>query len=297
MEEDIQEPTRQSSQEQKLSRFFFKFRFILFHIIFLSATWFVAPTRTTIVAGIALYLIRMFGVTGGYHRYFAHRTYKTSRVFAFVMAFLAQSSAQRGIIWWASNHRHHHRFSDRPEDLHSPVQRGFLYSHVGWLFEPSSYTKRQNVADLERVPELCWLDKHPMFPAIVLGILCWLLWGWSGLVYSFGISTIVLFHATFTINSLSHVWGHRSYETDDDSRNNFFLALITLGEGWHNNHHRYMRSARQGFVWWQIDITYTILLVLEKCSLVWDIRHVPESIKKERKNSSNLFSSVFYHDK
>ena len=283
MEEDIYEPTPQSSQNKNLSRFFFKFRFILFHVIFLGATWFVAPTRTTVIAGVVLYFIRMFGVTGGYHRYFAHRTYKTSRVFAFMMAFLAQSSAQRGIIWWASNHRHHHRFSDQPDDLHSPVQRGFLHSHVGWLFEPSSYVKRQNVADLERIPELCWLDKRPMFPAIVLGVLCWFLWGWAGLVYSFGISTIVLFHATFTINSLSHVWGHRSYDTSDDSRNNFLLALITLGEGWHNNHHRYMRSARQGFVWWQIDITYAILLIFEKCSLVWDIRHVPEAIKKERK--------------
>jgi stearoyl-CoA desaturase (Delta-9 desaturase) len=260
-------------------KLFLKMRFILFHVIFIGASFWVAPTQKAIIAGIILYFIRMFGVTAGYHRYFSHRAFKTSRFFAFCLAFLAQTSAQRGIIWWASNHRHHHRFSDKPEDLHSPLQSGLFHSHVGWLWNPTSYIQKPNVADLERLPELCWLNNNPMIPAICLGIACWLSMGWAGLVYSFGISTIVLFHATFTINSLSHVWGKKVYPTKDDSRNNFWLALLTLGEGWHNNHHHYMRSARQGFYWWQIDITFYILFCLDKIGLVWNLRPVPSKQK------------------
>ena len=282
--EDVElDPISTAQKEESALRTFFKVRFFLFHGIFIAATVFVAPTQQTILAGVALYFIRMFGVTAGYHRYFSHRTYKTSRFVAFCLAFLAQSSAQRGVIWWASNHRHHHRFSDKPQDLHSPVQQGLFFSHVGWLWDPSSYQKRNNISDLERCPELRWLNQHPMFPAIVLGVSCWLVLGWAGLVYSFGISTIVLFHATFTINSLSHVWGKKVYDTNDDSRNNIWLALLTLGEGWHNNHHHYMRSTRQGFDWWQIDITYYILYLLNKIGIVWNLRPVPEQVRKDKK--------------
>ncbi len=258
-----------------------KFRFIVFHIVFLTAVLFVPPTLESIVLGVALYWIRMFGVTGGYHRYFAHRTYKTSRGFAFAMAALAQSSAQRGVIWWASNHRHHHRFSDLESDLHSPVTKGLFHAHVGWLWDKRSYEPRKNVTDLQRCSELVWLDRNPMLPAILLGILCWLWMGWSGLIYGFGLSTIVLFHGTFTINSLTHVWGTRRFETSDHSRNNVWLALITMGEGWHNNHHRYMKSVRQGFYWWELDVTFYLLWALSKVGLVWDLREVPQQILTE----------------
>ena len=258
---------------------FLSSRFWLFHAVFLGAAIWVAPTTETIVWGLVLYIIRMFGVTAGYHRYFSHKSFKTSRFFAFFLAFLAQSSAQRGVLWWASNHRHHHRYSDKEQDLHSPVQNGFFYSHVGWLFQSKSYEKHNNISDLEKFPELQFLNNQPMLPAIVLGVLVWLFLGWSGLVYSFGWSTLALFHGTFTINSLSHVWGSRRYNTKDDSRNNAFLALITLGEGWHNNHHHYMNSARQGFFWWELDLTYYALKLLSWCSIVWDLRPVPERIR------------------
>ena len=267
-----------------------KFRFIVFHIVFLLAMFWIAPTRESLWLGFALYWLRMFGVTAGYHRYFAHRTYKTSRWFAFVLAWLAQSSAQRGVIWWASNHRHHHRFSDMPQDLHSPVTGTLFHAHVGWLWASESYCVRKNATDLERCAELVWLNRYPMTPAIVLAICCYLWMGWAGLVYGFGISTIVLFHGTFTINSLTHVWGSRRYQTKDQSRNNFWLALITMGEGWHNNHHRYMRSTRQGFYWWEIDPTFYVLNVLSWFRLVWELRPVPTSIIEEGQSESRLTS-------
>lgn len=244
--------------------------------------YWVSPTIEVLVVGAVLYFVRMFGVTAGYHRYFSHRTFKTSRIFAFILACIAQSSAQRGVIWWASNHRHHHRFSDQAEDLHSPVVAGFWQSHVGWLWSPASYVYHKNITDLERCPELVFLNTYPMIPAIILGVGCWWVWDWAGLVYGFGLSTILLFHGTFTINSLTHMWGSRHYETTDQSRNNLWLALITLGEGWHNNHHRYMKSTRQGFLWWEIDITFYILWILSVCGIVWDLRPVPQNILDER---------------
>ena len=269
----------QSESVPPTPNWFLYSRFWMFHAIFLGAALWVPATTETIVWGIALYFVRMFGVTAGYHRYFSHKAFKTSRFFAFLLAFLAQSSAQRGVLWWASNHRHHHRYSDKEQDLHSPVQNGFFYSHVGWLFQTKSYEKHNNISDLEKFPELQFLNKQPMLPAIALGVATWFFLGWGGLVYSFGWSTLALFHATFTINSLSHVWGSRRYNTKDDSRNNAFLALITLGEGWHNNHHHYMNSARQGFFWWELDITYYALKLLSWCSVVWDLKAVPERIR------------------
>lgn len=258
-----------------------KFRFLVFHIAFLLSTVWIPPTTEALWLGFILYWIRMFGVTAGYHRYFSHRTFKTSRIFALILACLAQSSAQRGVIWWASNHRHHHRFSDEPEDLHSPVTSSLFYAHVGWLWDKKSYEYRRNATDLERVPEMAFLNRYPMLPAFVLAIICFMTYDWAGLIYGFGISTILLFHGTFTINSLTHVWGSRRYHTSDDSRNNLLLAIITMGEGWHNNHHRYMKSVRQGFFWWEIDPTFYLLKVLSWFGIVWDLREVPEEILHE----------------
>lgn len=269
-------------KNSRSTNLFIQARFILFHVVFIVSAFMVPLKFSAAILGIALYFIRMFGVTGGYHRYFSHRAFKTSRAFAFTLACIAQSSAQRGAIWWASNHRHHHRYSDKEEDLHSPDQHGLFYAHVGWLWNERSYQERQNVEDLKRCPELVFLNNYPMLPAIALGVLTWLTLGWSGLVHGFGISTIFLFHGTFTINSLTHVWGSRRYDTSDSSRNNLWLALITLGEGWHNNHHRYMRSARQGFFWWEIDITFYVLWILEKIGLVWELKKVPEEVLQEK---------------
>ena len=226
------------------------------------------------------YAIRMFAITGGYHRYFSHRSYSLGRVPQFVMAFLAQTSAQKGVLWWAAHHRLHHRYSDTPEDVHSPVQKGLWQSHIGWLLSAQSNKYDQSVIrDFESYPELVLLNRYHRVPAILFGALILALGGWNVFMWGFVLSTVVLFHCTFSINSLSHLWGTRRFETRDHSRNNLFLALITFGEGWHNNHHRYMASARQGFRWWEVDLTYYVLKVLEMGGIVRDMREMPSSLR------------------
>lgn len=230
-----------------------------------------------------LYAVRIFGVTGGYHRYFSHRTYKMGRVTQFLMAWLAMTSAQKGILWWAANHRHHHRHSDQEEDIHSPLRRGFWYSHIGWILDPKTEATRwELVKDLAKYPELVWLNKHPILPSVSLGVLTWLAFGWEGLIVGFFWSTVLCWHGTFTINSLSHVFGSRRYETTDTSRNNLLLALITFGEGWHNNHHHYAASARNGFRWYEIDVTYYVLWAMSKVGLVWELRQPPRHVVEGR---------------
>jgi stearoyl-CoA desaturase (delta-9 desaturase) len=233
--------------------------FVLVHLACLGALWTGVTVQALAVCAV-LYVVRMFGVTAGYHRYFSHRSFKTSRAGQFVLAWLAQSSAQRGAMWWAAVHRHHHLHSDTEDDVHSPRHRGFLYSHVGWVFDRRHEdTDVEAVPDLARYPEMRWLDRFQLVPAIVLGVACFALGGWGMLVVGFFWSTVLLYHGTFFINSLAHVHGSQRYVTGDDSRNNWWLALITLGEGWHNNHHAYQRSTRQGFRWYEIDPTYFAL--------------------------------------
>ncbi len=252
--------------------------FVATHLVCLGAIWTGVPLRALVVASV-LYVVRMWAITAGDHRYFSHRTYKTSRVMQFLIAFLGQTSAQRGVIWWAAVHRHHHLHSDTEHDVHSPRHHGFLYSHVTWIFNPSNWEPDYGtVKDLTRYPELVWLDRHTYLPAILLGFGVWLVGGWAMLVVGFFWSTVVLFHCTFFINSLAHVSGSQRYLTGEDSRNNVWLALITLGEGWHNNHHHYQSSTRQGFRWWEIDISYYVLKVMSWFRLVWDLRAPPEEI-------------------
>lgn len=265
--------------------------FIVIHLSVLGAFW-SGVTTASIVCCVVLYAVRMFAVTGGYHRYFAHRTYKTSRVFQFILAFLAQSTAQKGALWWAAHHRNHHRFSDQAGDLHSPVQDGFWYSHVGWLFNNNNETDYSNIPDLSRYPELKFLNKYHLLPPIALGVATFLLLGWSGLFIGFFLSTVITWHATFTINSLSHVFGKRRFPTTDDSRNNWLLAILTFGEGWHNNHHRFSSSTRQGFYWYEYDITYYILKTLSLFGIVWDLRPVPPSILEEGRANDRKHGSA-----
>jgi len=264
---------------------------LIIHAMCLGVIW-VGFSWVGLGVAIALYVIRMFVITGFYHRYFSHRTFKTHRITQAVFAFIGTTCAQRGPIWWSSHHRDHHRYSDEKPDIHSPVQRSFFWSHMGWfLSERGMGTNRKSVPDLLKVPELMWIDKWHLFGPLTLiaamYLLGWALQTWApglhtnGLqmvVWGFAISTAVLYHGTFTINSLAHTIGSRRFRTSDDSRNNFFLALLTLGEGWHNNHHYYPGTARQGFYWWEIDLTFYTLLVMEKLGLVWDVRRVPESV-------------------
>ncbi len=233
--------------------------FILIHLACFAAIW-TGVTWEAVALCITLYWLRIFAIGAGYHRYFSHRAYSTSRVFQFVLAFLAQSSAQKSVLWWASKHRHHHLHSDTEQDVHSPRHAGFIYSHLGWIFA----RKHDNpdyalVSDLMRYPELMWLHRLELVPPILLAVLCFLIAGWPGLIVGFLWSTVLVYHATFCINSLAHVVGRTRYVTGDDSRNNWLLAIFTMGEGWHNNHHAYQSSARQGFRPWEIDPTYYIL--------------------------------------
>ena len=223
----------------------------------------------------AMGFVRMFGITAGYHRYFAHRTYKTGRISQFVLAWLGASTLQKGPLWWAGGHRRHHKYSDQPGDMHSP-RDGFWSSHVGWIFDGRwDDTETDRIKDFARYPELVFLNRWHVVAPISAGLLCYAIGGFSGLVWGFFVSTVVVAHLTYSINSIAHLWGTRPFDTGDDSRNNWLLGWLTLGEGWHNNHHHCMTSARQGFLWWEIDITYYILRGLARLGLVWDLREPP----------------------
>ena len=257
--------------------------FVAVHLACLAAIW-TGVTTTALVLGVACYVVRMFGVTAGYHRYFSHRSYRTSRVAQFLLAALAQSTWQRGALWWAAKHRHHHKHSDTPDDVHSPRHRGFVYSHLGWIFTAQhDATNYDDVPDLAKYPELVWLNRHDKIPGLLLAVAAYLVGGWPGLVVGFFWSTVLTYHGTFMINSLAHVHGKQRYVTGDDSRNNWWLAIITLGEGWHNNHHAYMASTRQGFRWWEIDPTYYALRALSWARVVWDLNEPPEAIVRNEK--------------
>jgi len=219
------------------------------------------------------YAVRVFALTAGYHRYFAHRAYQTSRVGQFVLAWLGCMALQKGPLWWAGHHRGHHRHSDTPDDPHSPHVTSFWWSHLGWvLSQDHDETPTDQIRDYARYPELCWLDRHHYVPGVVLAVFCFLVGGWSGFAWGFLVSTVLVYHVTFSINSLTHLFGSRRYDTEDESRNNFLLALLTFGEGWHNNHHHYQSSANQGFFWWEVDISFEVLRVLSWFGLVWDLR-------------------------
>jgi len=225
------------------------------------------------------YLVRMFAITAGYHRYFSHRTFKTSRIVQLILALLAMSSAQQGVLWWASHHRNHHQHSDAAGDVHSP-RRGFWWSHMFWLMaRPNRTTHLDRVKDLARYPELRFLDRIDLLFAVGVGFAIYFIGGATALFWGHFVSIVLVWHVTFCINSLAHVWGSQRYATADDSRNNGMLAVLTLGEGWHNNHHHYPGSARQGFFWWEIDVTYWVLKVLEKLRIVWDVKGVPRHVR------------------
>jgi stearoyl-CoA desaturase (Delta-9 desaturase) len=239
---------------------------------------------------VAMYYLRMFFLTAGYHRYFAHRSFSTSRAFQFVLAIMGQTCAQMGALWWAANHRAHHRNSAGEQDVHSPVQRGFWWSHIGWFMDGRyEATDWSRIPDLAKYPELVWLNKRDfgLVPPAIFSIILWVTLGLHGLVWGAFVSTSLLWHGTFTINSLAHMFGKRRYATRDDSRNNWFLALITMGEGWHNNHHHYQAATRQGFFWWEFDATYYILRGLSLVGIVWDLREPPRSVVYPRTLSSN----------
>ena len=257
--------------------------FVGMHLAAFAAIW-TGVTLQAVLLCVALYFIRMFFLTAGYHRYFSHRSYKTSRVGQFVLAFMAQTSTQKSVLWWASQHRHHHKHSDTEHDVHSPHHGGFFYSHVGWIFDNrNKATDHSRVPDLAKFPELRFLDRFEQLPSALLALGCFLWMGWVGLVVGFVWSTVILYHGTFFINSVAHVVGKQRYITGDESRNNWWLSIITLGEGWHNNHHAYQSATRQGFRWYEIDPTYYVLKALSWVGIVWDLREPPEEVVRNER--------------
>lgn len=250
--------------------------FVLLHIACL-VIFFIPFRWEYAVLLAATYSIRMFGVTAGYHRYFSHRSYKLNRTFQFLMAFLAQTSAQKGVLWWAAHHRYHHRHSDNDKDVHSPVRCGFWWAHVGWILSNHFDTYDEHlVLDLGIHREMRFLNRYHWLPSLLFGAAMLAAFGFHAFTWGFVLSTVLLFHCTFSINSLAHVWGHRRYETGDHSRNNFFLALITFGEGWHNNHHKFTYSCRQGLLWWEVDVTYYVLKLLSAIGIATDLREASQ---------------------
>lgn len=282
--------------------------FILTHLGCLGILW-VGASPFAVAFAIGFYFFRMFAITGFYHRYFAHRTFTTSRWMQCILAFWGMLAMQRGPLWWAAHHRHHHRSSDKVEDSHSPIQRGFWWSHMGWVAVTAHMpTQVDRVRDLAKFPELVWLNRYDWVPPLAMAIGLYLLGQWLGtafphepllrtsglqlLVWGFFISTVLLFHGTFTINSLAHQWGSRRYETGDHSRNNFWLALITMGEGWHNNHHFYPGTARQGFYWWEIDISYYLLRLMASVGLIGNLKPVPTYVYEAKHQLQPTRSSI-----
>ncbi len=275
--------------------------FIILHLGCLGVIW-VGWSPFVVWTAVALYFVRMFAVTGIYHRYFSHKTYSTSRVGQFLLALWGGTTVQRGGLWWAYHHRHHHQHSDDPEDAHSPHVHGFWWSHIGWITSrrnfPTDYSK---VKDLAKFPELVWLNRFDTVVPILFAVAIYYTGeflshaapslqtsGAQLLVWGFFISTTFLFHGTSCINSMAHLMGKRRFATTDDSRNSFILAIICLGEGWHNNHHRYQSSTRNGFYWWEIDPTYYGLKLLSYTGLIWGLKPVPKSIMEEAARADHL---------
>jgi stearoyl-CoA desaturase (delta-9 desaturase) len=262
------------------------------HLACLSVLY-VGVSAVAVGTAVALYFLRMFAITGFYHRYFSHRSFKTSRTAQFVFALCGAAAVQRGPIWWAAHHRHHHAFADKPQDPHSPRHRGFLWSHMGWFLSRRHFQPDlRRAKDLLEYPELRWLDRFDILVPFCLALALLLAGmaleryapslgttGGQMLAWGFFVSTVACYHGTYTINSLCHAWGSRRYATRDDSRNNPLLALLTLGEGWHNNHHHYPSAVRQGFYWWEVDITYYVLRGLAAVGIIWDLNQVPARIR------------------
>jgi stearoyl-CoA desaturase (Delta-9 desaturase) len=258
--------------------------FYAVHAGALVAPFFVPFSWSLVALCIGLYLVKMFALTAGFHRYLSHRSFKTSRVFQFLLIVTAMFTIQKGPLWWAAHHREHHKRSDREGDIHSPGLYGFLWAHMGWILSTQhDDTDYDRIADFAKYPELVWLNRFHLVPGIALAAVLLAVGGWPAFVWGFLVSTVLTWHATFSINTFTHMFGRRRYKTLDDSRNSLILALVTLGEGWHNNHHYYKAATRQGFYWWEIDITYYVLRLLALFGIVWDLKEPSEKIKESNR--------------
>ena len=278
-----------------------KLRVILVHVASLGI-FFVPCSYSLLIFTVITFFIRTFSWEGGSHRYFAHRSYKTSRTFQFILAVLAASAGQRGPLWWAWHHRLHHKYSDTELDLHSPLHKGFWYAHMGWFVDIKNInTDLDMVSDLSKYPELVFINKyHYLFPYLLMAIIFFVgeyttifgseVAGLSAIIWGFFLSTMLSLQATFAVNTIMHgfmpsLFCYRTFPTNDTSTNNWLLAIFTMGASWHNNHHWFMSSARAGFNWWEIDLTFYILKVLQLLGIVWDLKEVPDKVLEQGKVS------------
>jgi stearoyl-CoA desaturase (Delta-9 desaturase) len=259
--------------------------FVAMHLMCFGIIW-VGASPSAVAVCAAMYAVRMLAITGFYHRYFSHRTFRTSRVLQFIFAAIGAMAVQRGPLWWAAHHRHHHAHSDNDQDTHSPQRHGFVWAHLAWFMSRQNFTTRADlVRDLATYPELRFLDRFDILMPVLLAVVLFVIGGAQWLIWGFFVSTVILYHATFTVNSLAHVMGKRRYATRDQSRNNWVLALLTFGEGWHNNHHHFPGSVRQGFYWWEVDLTYYVLRTFAALGLIWDLKSVPARIRDARREA------------
>lgn len=282
------------SREQRMGFIFFLVM-LYFHVgaLFVFQVGF---SWTALAIFFLSYVMKAMGITTGFHRYFAHRSFKTSRWFQFILAVVGTTAVQGGVLWWSSHHRGHHAHSDQDEDLHSPVSYSTFQSHLGWMWSASCFKPtKHKLLDFARFPEIKWLNKNYSLLIVIQGALFFLLGellsnyfpslGTSGaqvFVWGFLLATVWTWHVTFSINSVCHLFGKKRYKSADESRNNWLFGILAFGEGWHNNHHKFGWSARNGFYWYEWDPTYYLLKTLEKLGIVWDLK-IPskEQMKSE----------------
>jgi stearoyl-CoA desaturase (delta-9 desaturase) len=233
----------------------------------------------------ASHFLRAVGLTLAFHRYYAHRAFQMNRIARFVWTFIGIAAMQKGPLWWAGHHVNHHRFADRDGDPHSPMISGVYYAHIGWFLNDARHDRLEPsnpvVRDFSKVPEIAWLDRYFAVPPLMLAAAMYLAGGMPWLIWGFCLPTMTLAHATFAINTVNHMFGTRRFDTIDESRNNALTAFFAVGEGWHNNHHRYQRAARNGFYWWEFDPTWYVIRIMAAVGLAWDVHRVPERIYRE----------------
>jgi stearoyl-CoA desaturase (delta-9 desaturase) len=245
----------------------------------LGAIPFVEFTIWSVVAVVVVTRLTGLGITAGFHRYFSHHSFKTSRWFQFLIGAAGCTALQKGPLWWVIHHRLHHKHSDTPNDPHSPVVDGFLHGHMGWLFTQDLMKPDARLArDLAKYPELVWLDRLWVIPGLLLAAACFAVLGWNGLIYGYCLSVVLVFQVTFAVNSFGHLFGPQRFATGEGSRNNMVLGYLAMGDGWHNNHHRAPYSARHGFAWYELDMTYTFIRLLAVFGLVWDVKQPPAEL-------------------
>ena len=281
----------EASFKNKFMQHFNTYLFFSLHLIPIYSLIWMDVTLNHVYMMLLSYALGMLGIVIGYHRYFSHRAFRTNRLFQFILAFWAESSSQKGVLWWAGYHRMHHKYSDGPQDAHSPVQWGFWRAHFGWWLLPDKDDNNEDnrikiMKDFSKYPEIVWLDYYWWVPPTVIGSIFFFVGSPTALAFSYFGCLVFLWHGTFTINSLAHQFGRQRYKTNDQSRNNWFLALITHGEGWHNNHHHYMHSARQGFLWFEYDIGYYCIKLLSLLKIVSHVKEVPKHVLESKRIST-----------